>query len=298
MGDGPLAPYAERVLDLVETIPPGRVLSYGDVAERLGDGGPRQVGAVMASYGGGVPWWRVLRSDGTHAPMLWPRALPLLREEGTPLRPDGQRVDLARARWDGWCDHLPSEPQHADPRWRPRAEELAAAYGRVVPDLVGPDLRVLLVGVNPSLWSGVTGAHFGRPSNRLWTTLHLAGFTSRRLHPTEARELLGAGVGVSNLVPRATARADEVTADELRAGPRRIEALGRRWRPRWVAFLGLGAYRTAYGVPRAAVGEQAGVLVGGRPVWLLPNPSGLNASYQQPALTEAYAALRARAYND
>jgi TDG/mug DNA glycosylase family protein len=285
------------VLDLVETIPPGRVMSYGDVAEMLGDGGPRQVGAVMSAYGGGVPWWRVLRADGSHTPELAARALPLLRDEGTPLRPNGSRVDMPRARWDGWVGYLPREPRHADPRWRPSAEELAAAYGRVVPDLVGPGLRVLLVGVNPSLWSGVTGAHFGRPTNRLWTTLHLAGFTSRRLHPTEAGELLAAGVGVTNLVPRATARADEVTAEELRAGPRRVEALVRRWQPGWVSFLGLGAYRTAYGAPRASVGEQAGVRVGGRPVWLLANPSGLNASYQQPALTAAYAQLRAAAYD-
>ena len=296
----PLPPYAERVLDVVECIPPGRVMSYGDIAELLGDGGPRQVGAVLAAYGGGVPWWRVLRADGTHPPGLAPRALLRLRSEWTPLRADGSRVDMRRARWDGGSPAggpgVPRGHRHADPTWRPGAEELAAAYGRTVPDLLAPGLRVLLVGVNPSLWSGITGVHFGRPGNRLWPTLHEAGFTSRRLHPTETGILIAAGLGVSNLVPRATARADEVLEDELRAGVPRIEALVRRWQPGWVAFLGLGAYRTAYGASRATVGQQAGVSVGGRPVWLLPNPSGLNASYSQPALTEAYAALRRAAY--
>ena len=176
----------------------------------------------------------------------------------------------------------------------PTRAELEAAYGRVLPDLVGPDLTVLLVGVNPSLWSAVTGRHFGRPSNRLWPTLHQAGWTSRRLLPEDTDELRAAGIGITNIVQRATARADELDDDELRAGTARLDDLVTRWEPRWVAFLGLGAYRVAYGRRRAAVGEQP-ERVGGRPVWLLPNPSGLNASYQQPALTSAYAELRARA---
>lgn len=179
-----------------------------------------------------------------------------------------------------------------DPSSRPPSRaQLQAAYGVTVPDLVAPDLPVLLCGINPSLWSGVVGYHFARPANRLWVTLHLAGFTSRRLHPSETAELLGAGIGVTNLVARATARADELDAEELRTGTGPLLALAERARPRWVAFLGLSAYRTAYRRPRAVVGPQPETLGPAR-VWLLPNPSGLNASYQQPALTEAYAQLR------
>ena len=103
---GPVPPadlprFAALVLEVVDQVPPGRVLTYGDVAEYLGEGGPRQVGAVMSTYGGSVPWWRVLRADGTPAPQIAERALAELRAEGTPMRPDGTRVDLRRARWDG-----------------------------------------------------------------------------------------------------------------------------------------------------------------------------------------------------
>ena len=175
---------------------------------------------------------------------------------------------------------------------RPTKDELQAAYGRSVPDLVAPDLRVLLVGINPSLWTGWSGFHFGRPSNRLWPTLHEAGFTARRLRPEDTDELLAAGIGISNLVNRATARADELTDDEIRAGVPRLEKLVAEWRPRSVAVLGVTAYRTAFGRPRATVGRQDETL-DGVPLWVLPNPSGLNAHYQQPALTAAYAALRA-----
>jgi TDG/mug DNA glycosylase family protein len=173
----------------------------------------------------------------------------------------------------------------------PTREELQAAYGAVVPDLVAPGLAVLLCGINPSLLSGLTGHHFATPGNRLWPVLHGSGWTDRRLHPSETGALLAAGLGVTNLVPRATARADELTDDELRAGLPRVAALAERWRPGWVAFLGLSAYRVATGERRAAVGPQDR-LVGGARVWLLPNPSGLNASWQLPRLVEAYAALR------
>ena len=174
----------------------------------------------------------------------------------------------------------------------PSRQELQGAYGRSVPDLVGPDLLVLLVGINLSLWSGWSGLHFGRPSNRLWPTLHEAGFTARRLRPEETGELLAAGIGVTNLVNRATARADELTADEIRAGVPRLEKLAVEWQPRSAAVLGVTAYRIAFGRPRARVGRQAETL-NGIPLWVLPNPSGLNAHYQQPALTAEYAALRA-----
>ena len=174
---------------------------------------------------------------------------------------------------------------------RPTPTELAQAHGRTVPDLVRPGLDVLLCGINPSLWSGAVGLHFANPSNRLWPTLHLSGWTPQRLRPHQTDELLAAGLGVTNLVPRATARADELSDDELRAGLPRVAVLVEQVRPRWVAFLGLSSYRTATGERRAAVGPQQR-RVGGTPVWLLPNPSGLNASWQLPRLAEAYGALR------
>jgi TDG/mug DNA glycosylase family protein len=178
---------------------------------------------------------------------------------------------------------------------RPTPADLAAAYDTTIPDVVGPDTRVLLVGINPSLWSGWAGQHFARPGNRLWRTLHEAGFTARVLHPSDVAAILAAGLGVTNLVARATARADELGDDELRAGVAPLRRLVRRWRPPYVAFLGVGAYRVAFGERRAAVGPQDARFEGAH-VWVLPNPSGLNAHYQQPALTAAYAELRAAAY--
>ena len=174
----------------------------------------------------------------------------------------------------------------------PTRAELAGAYGRVIPDLVAPDLRVLLVGINPSLWSGWSGFHFGRPSNRLWITLHQAGLTDRKLHPEDTDALLAAGIGITNLVNRATARADELTDDEIRAGVPRLEETVRTWHPRTVAILGITAYRTAFRRPKAVIGPQPETLEGAA-LWVLPNPSGLNAHYQQPALTAEYAKLAA-----
>lgn len=174
----------------------------------------------------------------------------------------------------------------------PTKDELAGAYGREVPDLVRPGLRVLLVGINPSLWTGWSGFHFGRPSNRLWPTLHQAGLTPRRLRPEDAAELLAAGIGITNLVNRATARADELTDDEIRAGLPRLEGTVRAYRPATVAVLGITAYRTAFRRPKATVGRQPET-VEGAALWVLPNPSGLNAHYQQPDLTAVYAQLAA-----
>ena len=168
---------------------------------------------------------------------------------------------------------------------------MLTAYGATIPDLVGPGVRVLLVGINPSLYSGWTGLHFARPGNRLWRTLWEAGFTPRLLAPSETSAVLAAGLGITNLVARATARADELSADEVRAGLVPLRALVRRWRPEFVAFLGISTYRIAFDRRRAGVGEQPGETFEGALVWVLPNPSGLNASYQQPALTAAYADL-------
>ena len=177
-------------------------------------------------------------------------------------------------------------------RRRPTDAELQASYGREIPDLVGPGMRLLLVGINPSLWSGWSGRHFGRPSNRLWPTLHQAGLTERRLAPENSAELLAAGIGITNLVARATARADELTPDEIRAGVPRLARLVARWHPQVVAVLGVTAYRVAFARPKATVGPQPEPLEGAR-VWVLPNPSGLNAHYQQADLTAEYARMRA-----
>jgi double-stranded uracil-DNA glycosylase len=174
---------------------------------------------------------------------------------------------------------------------KPTREQLQAAYGTVIPDLIGPSTRVLLVGINPSLYSGFTATHFARPGNRLWRTLHEAGFTDRPLHPSETEAILAAGIGITNLVARATARADELADDEIRAGVEPLRRLVHNVKPAYVAFLGISAYRMAFGAPRAKVGAQPELLEGSN-VWVLPNPSGLNAHYQQPALTAAYADLR------
>lgn len=184
---------------------------------------------------------------------------------------------------------------HARRLTGPTAAELAAAANGTVADLVGPDMQVLLCGINPSLYSAATGHHFGRPANRLWATLHGAGFTARRLHPTESASLLAAGIGVTNLVARATAAAADLDDAELRVGIGPLTALVHRWRPAWVAFLGLSAYRVAFDRPRAGVGPT-GEQLGPAGVWVLPNPSGLNAHYQLPDLVAAYADLRRAAF--
>ncbi len=181
----------------------------------------------------------------------------------------------------------------ATPRMRrPSPQELAAAEGAVVDDLIRPGLRVLFVGINPGLWSGAIGHHFGNPGNRLWPALHAAGFTPRRLLPTDAAELLALGYGVTNLVARATATAAEIHDDELRAGVPGLVEKAERYRPQVVAFLGLGAYRVGFARPRATVGPQPEP-VGPARAWLLPNPSGLNAHYQMPDLVRLYGELHA-----
>jgi double-stranded uracil-DNA glycosylase len=174
---------------------------------------------------------------------------------------------------------------------RPSRDELQAAYGRAIPDLIAPDLDVLFVGINPSLWSGAVGLHFARPGNRFWRALHEAGFTDRLLSPYEGRELLKRRIGVTNLVNRATASADELDIADYRRGMRRISAKVRRYRPKVVAFVGMGAYRVAFTRPRARGGRQDERLAGAV-IWVLPNPSGRTAGYQMPALARAFRELR------
>lgn len=174
---------------------------------------------------------------------------------------------------------------------RPTRAELLAAAGRSVPDLIAPDLKVLFCGINPSLYSAVVGHHFARPGNRFWPALHAAGFGDRLLAPSEERELLARGYGITNVVERATATADLLSRQELLEGARRLDAKVRRHRPRCVAVLGLGAYRTAFGRPRAMLGPQVETLAAAR-LWVLPNPSGLNAHYQLADLARLFRELR------
>ena len=160
--------------------------------------------------------------------------------------------------------------------------------------ILGPSLRVLFVGINPSLRSAEVGHHFARPGNRFWPTLHAAGFTPRLLRPDEDSELPAHGIGVTNIASRPTRAAAELSRAELRAGAAELEAVVRAHAPRLVAVVGLTAYRTAFDRPKAAMGLRAET-IGGRPVWVLPNPSGLNAHYKPADFARLYAEARAYA---
>ena len=175
---------------------------------------------------------------------------------------------------------------------RPTREQLAAAAGRAIPDVIAPELSVLFCGINPGLYSAATGHHFARPGNRFWPALHHGGFTERQLRPWERDELLARGLGITNLVGRATARADELRPAELVVGARALTAKARRYRPRWIAVVGITAYRIAFRRPRAVFGAQPEHPAGSR-WWVLPNPSGLNAHYTIETLAAAFAQLHA-----
>lgn len=176
--------------------------------------------------------------------------------------------------------------------WKPSREEVAAAVGRSIKDVIAPELDVLFCGINPSLYSGATGDHFARPGNRFWPVLHASGFTERLLHPSEKAELLAHRLGVTNLVMRATVGAADLTDEDLHEGVKVLRRKVLKYRPRYLALLGVGAFRTAFQEPKASVGlQEAGI--GGTKVWVLPNPSGLNAHYQLPVLAEMFGELRA-----
>jgi double-stranded uracil-DNA glycosylase len=160
-----------------------------------------------------------------------------------------------------------------------------------VPDVIAPDLRVLFCGINPGLYSAQVRRHFARPGNRFWKALHLAGFTEERLAPNEQEALIARGCGITNLVARETASAVQLSGEELRAGGRGLERKVRRYRPAWLAILGVTAYRAAFDEPRAQVGPQERRLAGAE-VWVLPNPSGLNAHYQVADLARHFRELR------
>ncbi|WP_320775362.1 G/U mismatch-specific DNA glycosylase [Streptomyces sp. CRN 30] len=172
--------------------------------------------------------------------------------------------------------------------------ELEAARDRLLPDVVADGLRVLFCGINPGLLSAATGHHFARPGNRFWPVLHLSGFTPRRLDPAEQRELLSYGLGITNVVARATARADELSPEEYREGGRTLALKTARLRPQWLAVVGVTAYRAAFGDRKARVGPQER-LIGDTRVWVLPNPSGLNAHWTARTMAEEYARLRVAA---
>ncbi len=174
---------------------------------------------------------------------------------------------------------------------KPTRADIQAAEGKTVPDVIAPGLRVLFCGINPGLYSGAVGHHFARPGNRFWPALYAAGFTDRLLSPSEERELLKKGYGITNLVERATAGANELTGQELIEGCHRLEMKVSLFRPACVAILSIGAYRQAFGRPGATIGEQPETIAGAR-LWVLPNPSGLNAHYQLEDLAQLYLNLR------
>ncbi|MEV7552363.1 G/U mismatch-specific DNA glycosylase [Amycolatopsis sp. NPDC089917] len=182
-------------------------------------------------------------------------------------------------------------------RTKPTKDELAAAYGKTIPDVIAPGLDVLFCGINPGLYSGALGLHFARPGNRFWPALHRGGFTPRLFDPSEQDELPGLGLGITNVVARTTARADELTPDEFREGGRLLTARVAEYRPRWLAVVGITAFRTAFGLPKAKIGPQDGEIAHAR-VWVLPNPSGLNAHWTPAALGDEFGRFRAEVHSE
>ena len=175
--------------------------------------------------------------------------------------------------------------------FKPSKEDLRDAVNRTVEDLIDRNLKILFCGINPGIWSGATGFHFAKPGNRFWKVLHFAGFTDRILHPSEEHELLENGYGMTCFVKRTTSRADELKAEEFIEGGKILVKKIEKYKPENLAVLGIGAYRAAFQKPRGALGLQDEKIAGAN-VWLLPNPSGLNAHYQLDDLAELYGALR------
>jgi TDG/mug DNA glycosylase family protein len=179
---------------------------------------------------------------------------------------------------------------------RPTREDLEHARKRMLKDVLGPAMRVLLVGINPGLYSAAIGHNFGRPGNRFWKVLALSGFTPRVLSPAEEQELPRYGLGLTNLVARATARADELSHEELAAGAARLAQVVAEHAPKVVAILGVTAYRAAFGRKKALLGLQPERILDA-PLWVVPNPSGLNAHHQLPDLARLFGELRAFAWS-
>ena len=173
----------------------------------------------------------------------------------------------------------------------PTRAELEAARAKRVRDIIRPGLDVLFVGINPGLYTAAIGHHFGRPGNRFWPALHASGFTPRLLSPYEERELLDYGIGITNIVQRATVDAAELSKDEIVRGGKTLVAKVRRFAPRCVAVLGLTTYRIAFAKPKATLGPQSKSLAGAA-LWVLPNPSGLNAHFKPADFARVFRALR------
>jgi TDG/mug DNA glycosylase family protein len=173
----------------------------------------------------------------------------------------------------------------------PSRAELLAAFDKTVPDVIAPRLKVLFCGINPGLWSGATGHHFAKPGNRFWKTLYLSGFTPRQFAPTEEFELLKLGLGITNVAARVTATANQLTTAEIIAGGEILREKVLRFEPQFLAVLGIGAYRTAFHNPKAQLGLQTET-IGATRIWVLPNPSGLNAHYQLLDLIDVFSQLR------
>ena len=175
--------------------------------------------------------------------------------------------------------------------WKPTREQLLAATEKTVRDVIAPNLRVLFCGINPGLYTAAVGHHFARPGNRFWPALYAGGFTDRVLSPFDERELLKSGYGITNVVRRATASADQLTRAEIIAGGEQLKAKVLRYQPRVLAVLGVGAYRTAFNQPKASIGRQP-ERIGNAVLWVLPNPSGLNANYQANDLARLFRELK------
>ena len=175
--------------------------------------------------------------------------------------------------------------------FKPTKEDLRDATNRTTEDLIDYNLKVLFCGINPGIWSGATGFHFAKPGNRFWKALHFGGFSDRVLHPSEEHELLENNFGITSFCKRTTARADELTTEEYIAGGKLLVKKIQKYKPQFLAVLGIGAYRTAFNQPKAALGLQND-LIGDCKIWLLPNPSGLNAHYQLNDLAALFGELR------
>jgi TDG/mug DNA glycosylase family protein len=175
--------------------------------------------------------------------------------------------------------------------FKPTKQQVIEAAGKTVPDVIAPGLRVLFCGINPGLYTAAVGHHFARPGNRFWPALHASGFTARLLSPFEESEMLALGLGVTNVVAHATASAAELTPPDFIKGGRLLRNKVRRFQPKVVAVLGVGAYRAAFAQPKAVIGAQHEAIHGAR-VWVLPNPSGLNANYQLHDLVKLFRELR------
>lgn len=180
--------------------------------------------------------------------------------------------------------------------WKPSREIQLKAIARRVPDVIAENLNVLFCGINPGLYSAAVGHHFAGPGNLFWPTIHRAGLTPRLFTAFDEPEMAALGFGITNLVPRASKDAEDLTKEELRAGAKTVKRKARKFKPRFLAVLGLAAYRTAFEKTKAQVGYQDAV--GDTKVYLLPNPSGLNAFHQPAVLNQMFLAFREELLKD